>query len=170
MGGFRFPHIPTRFPELSIMRTSLLLSVASLALALPATAHAAASDTPTPTASADDTQSTTASKGDEIVVTGVLEQSEKDVLAGTSIMKGEELTRDLRPSIGETLAKQPGGSATSFGPSASRPILRGFQGERVAVLIDGIGSVHSADTSADHATIIDPLLAERVEVVRGPSV
>jgi iron complex outermembrane receptor protein len=112
----------------------------------------------------------TGNAGNEIIVTGVLQRSESDVLSGTSVISGEELTRDVRPSIGETLAKQPGVSATSFGPSASRPILRGFQGERVRVLTDGIGSIDVSNTSADHAVIIDPLLAERVEVLRGPSV
>ncbi|MFA6114445.1 MAG: TonB-dependent receptor [Sphingomonas sp.] len=157
------------------MRHLYLLSVASIALALPAGAYAAPNDTPpdaanaAPADSAPDGQSTTTNQGEDIVVTGVLQQSEKDVLSGTSILTGEELTRDLRPSIGETLARQPGVSATSFGPSASRPILRGFQGERVRVLTDGIGSIDVSNTSVDHAVVIDPLLAERVEVLRGPS-
>ncbi|MCW3847664.1 TonB-dependent receptor [Sphingomonas sp. LB-2] len=153
------------------MRHFFLLSAATLALALPAAAQAAPDDTPaaspTPTASDEDQSQDHSS---EIVVTGVLQQSEKDVLSGTSLVSGEALTRDLRPSIGETLARQPGVSATSFGPSASRPILRGFQGERVRVLTDGIGAIDVSSTSADHAVIIDPLLAERVEVLRGPAV
>ena len=105
----------------------------------------------------------------DIIVTGVLPQSERDVLQGTSVLSGEALTRNLRPTIGETLARLPGVSATSFGPSASRPILRGFQGERIRVLTDGIGSFDVSNTSVDHAVIIDPLLAERIEVLRGPS-
>ena len=105
----------------------------------------------------------------DVVVTGILQQSETDVLQGTSVLTGEELTRNLRPTIGETLQRLPGVSATSFGPSASRPILRGFQGDRIRVLTDGIGSIDVSNTSVDHAVIIDPLLAERVEVLRGPA-
>lgn len=108
-------------------------------------------------------------QGPAIIVTAPYRQSEADVLSGTSVVTGEELTRNLRPTIGETLARQPGVSASSFGPSASRPILRGFQGERVRILTDGIGSIDVSNTSADHAVIINPLLAERVEVLRGPS-
>jgi iron complex outermembrane receptor protein len=63
----------------------------------------------------------------------------------------------------------PGVSATSFGPNASRPVLRGLQGERIRVLTDGIGSFDVANTSADHATAINPFLAERIEVLRGPA-
>lgn len=155
------------------MRHALLLSAATLALVLPNIAHAADPDpAPTAAAAADPApaaQDRPARQEDEIVVTGLLQQSEKDVLSGTTILSGEELARDLRPSIGETLSKQPGVSATSFGPSASRPILRGFQGERVRVLTDGIGSIDVSNTSVDHAVVIDPLLAERVEIVRGPS-
>ena len=105
----------------------------------------------------------------DIIVTAPIATSERDVLQGTTILTGQELTRQLRPTIGETLARQPGVSAFSFGPSASRPILRGFQGDRIRVLTDGIGSIDVSNTSVDHAVIIDPLLAERIEVLRGPA-
>ena len=105
----------------------------------------------------------------DIIVTAPFRQSEQDVLSGTSIVTGEELARSLRPTIGETLARQPGVSATSFGPNSSRPVLRGFQGERIRVLTDGIGSIDVSNTSVDHAVVINPLLADRIEVLRGPS-
>lgn len=108
-------------------------------------------------------------KPTEVIVTGVIEHSERDVLSGTSVLSGAKLTRALRPTIGDTLASLPGVSATSFGPSASRPILRGFQGERIRVLTDGIGSIDVSNTSVDHAVIINPLLAQRIEVLRGPA-
>ena len=104
----------------------------------------------------------------EIIVTG-FQRSREDVLSGTSVVSGEELDRSLRTTIGETLAQQAGVSATSFGPSASRPVLRGFQGERVRVLTDGIGSLDVSNTSVDHAVAINPLTAERIEVLRGPT-
>jgi len=122
-----------------------------------------------PARAADAPQSQSANTGQEIIVTAPVSHSETDVLAGTSVVSGEELVRSLKPTIGETLERQPGVSATSFGPNASRPILRGFQGERVRVLSDGIGSIDVSNTSVDHAVIIDPLLAERIEVLRGPS-
>lgn len=106
--------------------------------------------------------------GQEIVITG-FRRPRGDVLSGTSVITAEELTRELRPTIGETLARQAGVSATSFGPNASRPVLRGQQGERVRVLTDGIGSLDASSTSADHAVAINPLTAERIEVLRGPA-
>jgi iron complex outermembrane receptor protein len=104
----------------------------------------------------------------DIIITG-FRRNRDDLLAGTSVVSGAELARDLRPTIGETLARQPGVSATSFGPNASRPVLRGFQGERVRVLTDGIGSLDASNTSVDHAVAINPLTADRIEVLRGPS-
>jgi iron complex outermembrane receptor protein len=103
-----------------------------------------------------------------IVVTGV-KRAAGDVLGGVSVMDKEELTHDVRPSIGETLKNQPGVTASSFGPTASRPILRGLSGERVRVLVDGIGSLDLSSSDPDHAVAINPLTAERIEVLRGPS-
>jgi iron complex outermembrane receptor protein len=105
---------------------------------------------------------------DEIVVTGVRRKA-GDVLGGLSVLDAEELAREVRPSLGETLARQPGVSATSFGPTASRPILRGLSGDRIRVLTDGIGSFDVSASSPDHAVAINPLTAERIEVLRGPA-
>ena len=103
-----------------------------------------------------------------IVVTGIRRDAD-DVLGGVSVVDGAELANAIRPSIGETLAKQPGVSATSFGPAASRPILRGLGGDRIRILTDGIGSLDLSSSSADHAVAINPLTADRVEILRGPS-
>ena len=142
------------------MRYIYLLGAATLALTPSAFAQTASATSPAKSAQTAD---------EEIVITAPFRQAEDDLLQGTSVVTGEALQRDLRPTIGETLAHQPGVSATSFGPSASRPILRGFQGERIRVLTDGIGAIDVSNTSVDHAVVIDPLLAERVEVLRGPS-
>ena len=105
----------------------------------------------------------------EIVVTGVFARDLRDSASPVSVIAGAELDRELRPQIGEALTAQAGVSATSFGPNASRPVLRGLAGERVRVLTDGIGAFDVSNTSADHAVAIDPLLAERIEVLRGPA-
>ncbi|GGD63467.1 TonB-dependent receptor [Erythrobacter arachoides] len=93
-----------------------------------------------------------------------------DIVAGSSVVTGVALQRESSGQIGEVLASLPGVSATSFAPGASRPVLRGFGGERVRVLSDGTGSLDASSTSADHAVAVDPLIADRVEVLRGPAV
>lgn len=107
---------------------------------------------------------------DSTIVVSAIGVTQLDVLAGTSVMQGVELQRSLEGQLGDTLAKLPGVTATSFSPGASRPVLRGFSGERVKVLVDGIGAIDVSNTSADHAVSIDPLTAERIEVLRGPAV
>jgi iron complex outermembrane receptor protein len=93
-----------------------------------------------------------------------------DTLAGTSVVEGLELQRNMAGQLGDVLLREPGVTATSFSPGASRPVLRGFAGERVKVLIDGIGAIDASNTSPDHGVSIDPLTAERIEVLRGPAV
>ena len=147
-----------------MFRPALWLS--TTALALPAAAFAQ-STTVEGTGPATDGYHSEAPP--EIIVTAPYQRNQADILSGTSVLSGENLTRELRTTIGETLARQPGVSATSFGPNASRPVLRGLQGERVRVLTDGIGSFDVSNTSVDHAVAINPLTANRIEVLRGPS-
>ena len=103
-----------------------------------------------------------------IIVTGVRRRAE-DVLGGVSVLDEAELNRSIQPSIGETLAKLPGVSSTSFGPKASAPVLRGLQGDRIRVLTDGIGTLDMSSLGPDHEVTINPITAQRIEVLRGPA-
>ncbi|MCB2066500.1 MAG: TonB-dependent receptor [Erythrobacter sp.] len=142
------------------------VSLPIAALPLPALAqdapNAPADDADQPRSNADDLH-------DAIIVTAAgIERL--DTVAGTSVLSGIALQRDSSGQIGDVLAKLPGVTATGFAPGASRPVLRGFGGERVRVLTDGVGSLDASGASADHAVAVDPLIAERVEVLRGPAV
>lgn len=107
---------------------------------------------------------------DGTIIVSVDSLRQFDLLAGTSVIDGEELDANMDGQLGEVLTSVPGVTATGFAPGASRPILRGFSGERVKVLVDGIGAIDVSNTSADHAVSIDPLTAESIEVLRGPAV
>jgi iron complex outermembrane recepter protein len=48
-------------------------------------------------------------------------------------------------------------------------VIRGLGGDRVLVLEDGARVGDLSSTSGDHALSVDPLNAERIEVVRGPA-
>ena len=140
-----------------------LLCSAASTLALMLTAPAFAQDTAPQTG--DDDYHT----DQPIIVTAPYVRS-LDILGNVSVMEGEKLAQDIRGQIGDSLTSQPGVSASSFSPGASRPVLRGFSGERVSVLVDGLGAIDASSTSADHGVSIDPLTAERIEILRGPSV
>lgn len=145
------------------MRLTALLLLGAAANATPVMAQQA------PAPAADDQGDTHAQTPKQIVVTAAFNRERADIISGVSVLQGQELAQAIRPTIGETLDRTPGVSATSFGPNASRPVLRGLQGERVRILTDGIGAFDVSNTSADHAVVIDPLLAERIEVLRGPA-
>jgi iron complex outermembrane receptor protein len=152
--------------HIALLTSAALLDPSATAKDQPSASEATAPGTPaSETAEPQDHQQ----PNGEVVITGTRARATADVLGGTVVVAGEELTRELRPTIGETLDSQPGVSATSFGPNASRPVLRGFTGDRARLLIDGVGSIDVSNTSADHAPVINPLTAERIEILRGPA-
>jgi iron complex outermembrane receptor protein len=156
-----------------MIRSTFLAGTAAILLHQPALAQADrpadAPATATTAPSAEPARRPAHEESEAIVITADY-VDRLDVLGATSVLTGTDLVRDVRPQIGDTLVRLPGISATSFSPGASRPVLRGFQGERVRVLTDGIGSIDASNTSADHAVTIDPLTADRIEVLHGPAV
>ncbi len=164
MKSSRFPQVTSRNAIASVLALGMVTSPALAADAQPQDSDAEAQERVV-----DDVHDRRVDYQGNIVVTAAgLEQL--DILAGTSVFEVEEIQQNLAGQIGEVLVKLPGVSATSFSPGASRPVLRGFQGERVRVLTDGLGTIDVSNTSVDHATTIDPLTAERIEVLRGPAV
>ena len=86
-----------------------------------------------------------------------------------SVLTGERLALSLQPTLGETLSGVPGVTSSYFGPAASRPIIRGLDGDRLRVLQNGSNTLDASATSADHAVSFDPVSVKSVEVVRGPA-
>jgi iron complex outermembrane receptor protein len=72
-------------------------------------------------------------------------------------------------TLGETLSGLPGVSSTYFGPNASRPIIRGLDGDRIRVLNNSASSLDASALSYDHAVPLDVLSTDRIEVLRGPA-
>src|SRR5687768_12403435 len=107
---------------------------------------------------------------EQVVITATpLRESAFETAQPAALLSGDELIRSRAMSLGETLSAQPGVSATYFGPQASRPVIRGIGGERVQMYEDGGAALDASALSNDHSVTIDPLLAERIEVVRGPA-
>lgn len=105
-----------------------------------------------------------------VVVTGnPLGSALLDLVVPITVLQGEPLRQRIAPSLGETLNGEPGISSSYFGPGASRPVIRGLDGERIRILSNGVANLDASGTSVDHAVSIEPLLVERIEVVRGPA-
>lgn len=107
---------------------------------------------------------------EEISVTAAAEPRALDELVSpVSVLADRDLLVAARPTLGETLASEPGVTHTFFGAGASRPVIRGLGGDRIRVLESGLGTGDASTTSPDHAVTFDPLSADEVEVVRGPA-
>lgn len=83
-------------------------------------------------------------------------------------MEGKKLRQQLGRTIAETIADEPGLDQRSMGPSPARPVLRGLGGDRLLILEDGERTGDLSATSADHAVVVEPMTADRIEVIRGP--
>jgi iron complex outermembrane receptor protein len=105
----------------------------------------------------------------EIVVTASQGKNPMDVAQPTAVLSGDDLSRQLAGSLGETLSSQMGVNSSYFGPTASRPVIRGLGGYRVQTLLDGIASLDVGSLSDDHAVTVDPSLAEQLEILKGPA-
>lgn len=91
-----------------------------------------------------------------------------DLIAPADVLTGTALKLRAKSTLGETLDGTPGVSSSYFGPNASRPTIRGLDGDRVRVLQNSGAMVDAAGHSFDHAVPSDPIAMERIEVLRGP--
>lgn len=158
-GCFRSGGVPCQFlpPFFLFMKTfcSLVLLLPLLASRLPAQ-----SASPQPQAT----------ELGEVVVTGSpLARTLFEQAQPVTVLTGEALQQNLQPTLGETLSNTPGVRSSYFGPAASRPIIRGLDGDRIRVLQNGVNTIDASATSVDHAVSFDPVGVESIEVVRGPA-
>lgn len=103
----------------------------------------------------------------EVTVTGN-PLGASDLIVPAAQLSGVGLLLRSQSTLGETLNGTPGVSSTYFGPNASRPIIRGLDGDRIRILGNGGASIDASSLSYDHAVTADPISIERVEVLRGP--
>lgn len=103
----------------------------------------------------------------EITVTGN-PLGTADLIAPATRYSGTGLLLRSKTTLGETLDGAPGVSSTYYGPNASRPIIRGLDGDRIRILANGGGSLDASSLSYDHSVTSDPISIERIEVLRGP--
>jgi iron complex outermembrane receptor protein len=104
----------------------------------------------------------------DVIVTGNPLRS-SDIAQPSSTLAGEGLVLRRGSTLGETLDGLPGVSSSYFGPNANRPVIRGQDGDRIRVLNNAGASVDASSLSFDHAVPVEPLVVERIEVLRGPA-
>jgi iron complex outermembrane receptor protein len=104
-----------------------------------------------------------------LVESSPLSPNVSDATQAWSVLSGDELKKAKGATIAGTLSETPGVSQTGFGPAANRPIIRGMDKFRVRVLQNGTDTFDVSAQSEDHAVPVDPMLVDRIEVLRGAS-
>ncbi len=104
----------------------------------------------------------------EVVVTGnPLGSGLFELVTPVSTLEAPELQLRGRTTLGETIGNMPGVSSSYFGPGASRPIIRGLDGDRIRILQGSVGTLDASGLSFDHAVPTDAMAVTKIEVVRG---
>ncbi|MEP7212584.1 MAG: TonB-dependent receptor [Acidobacteriota bacterium] len=97
------------------------------------------------------------------------EESAFQAIASVSSVDSNKIAERAAVGLGDVVDGEPGVSKRSFGPGNSRPVIRGFDGDRVLVSTDGVRVGSLASQSGDHGEPVDALAVERIEVVKGPA-
>jgi len=98
-----------------------------------------------------------------------LNRSADDLINPSNIIEPTRLFQQNSSTLAEALDGQVGVRADTFGAGSARPVIRGQTAPRVKVLSDSAAVLDAAEVSPDHNIPIEPMLAERVEILRGPA-
>ena len=97
------------------------------------------------------------------------ESTALDQFNAVTTLDSFDLAKDMWGTLGEAVQNEAGVAKRSFGPGSSRPIIRGFDGDRVLIMNDGTRTGDLSSQSGDHNVSVDPANLERIEIIRGPS-
>lgn len=80
----------------------------------------------------------------------------------------ERFSSGVNLHLGAMLRELPGVSSVNTGVSAGQPWIRGLGSQRVGVFVDGVPQ-QNQQWGVDHGSDLDPWMAERIEVYKGPA-
>ena len=104
----------------------------------------------------------------ELITTALHVRSSATALPVT-VLANDDLHAAAKATLGDTLASQPGINNASFGPAVGQVVIRGQSGRRVMNLTNSMSNADASGNSADHAMTVEAILADAIEVLRGPS-
>jgi iron complex outermembrane receptor protein len=108
---------------------------------------------------------------EEVTVTATVggQSTTFEAFNATTTLDSFDMVTNPVGTLAEALEDQPGIAIRSSGPGSGRPIIRGFGGDRVLIMEDGIGTGDLSSQSGDHGVNTDPNGLDRIEIVRGPA-
>ena len=93
-----------------------------------------------------------------------------DTYSSVTVVPRADIIREQPRTLCDALFDKPGISGTTYAPGgASRPIIRGLDSNRVRIQENGIGVHDVSNLGEDHAIPVNPLIADQIEVIRGPA-
>ena len=92
-----------------------------------------------------------------------------DAFNSVTTLDSFEIVANPQTTLGDVLQNEPGVAKRGFGPGSGRPIIRGFDGDRVLIMQDGVRTGALDAGAGDHSVPIDPNGLDRIEIVRGPA-
>ena len=104
-----------------------------------------------------------------MVISTPLQRKLAETIQPVNVLEGNELRLKAASTIGATLSQELGIHNMSFGGNVGHPVIRGQTGVRVKLLQNSISSLDVSAVSPDHANSTEAILADRIEVLRGPA-
>ena len=83
-------------------------------------------------------------------------------------LSGQKLNDNLSANIATTLSNQPNIGVNSFGVAVSKPVMRGYMGDRLLLTKDGAEIGDLSQSSIDHVLTLDMTEVSEIEIIRGP--
>ena len=84
------------------------------------------------------------------------------------VLSGQELNNNLSGNIATTLSNQSNIGVNSIGTVTSKPVLRGYSGDRLLITKDGSETGDLSKSSIDHVIALDMTDVIEIEIIRGP--
>ncbi len=97
------------------------------------------------------------------------EETTFEAVPSVTSLDAFDLAEAMAPSLGDVLDGQLGVSKRSFGSGNARPVIRGFDGDRILVMQDSMPVGALGSQSGDHSEPVDVSNLERVEILKGPA-
>ncbi|MCK4762945.1 MAG: TonB-dependent receptor [Candidatus Aminicenantes bacterium] len=108
----------------------------------------------------------------EMTVTATLTKKDTfEIPKPVSIVNQQKILEKAPNNITDLLPELPGVDVNGVGANQSRPVIRGFRGQRILLLEDGIRMNNSRrqQNFGEIPALVDVSAVERIEIVRGPA-
>ncbi len=105
---------------------------------------------------------------EEVIITNEASSHHEGLTEDSHTLNQDMISRQTADTLGELLINTPGVANASFGQGVGRPMLRGLAGTQVGIFSNGIQVQDVSASSPDHATMVDPSDASRIEIIHGP--